>query len=658
MDGVENGLRSVAERVHARHGALLDKLRHGPRAGGLVHSGGVEGDAHAAHGGIGQRRHLERDPDAPARRGQGNMGVTIDMRTPGIVAQDNGIGLRAVQQPQAHARIGRVKQRALPLDHIPMVWCRRRREQLGRTGDEVRDHGVDGKAAPADQQACLTGGTEIGVPARSTHIAFKRERCVFLADRAIGADGQQSAPASPRPGADRQGDARGKVPDIVDPAAQCGGPRRDLGAVHQPVMKARREIEPGIERAEQYRQPIVGYPAAERRDADHQRPCTRGRSLGDGKGGKVDRHAAVWQTNLRHTPFAAPVQEPQCGLRIETIRYVANKQRIGTRDVEPGVEGSLLPLMCFHDPTKADDVAADNMTPSRTGQAALSFGVAAELFDLIGTADFLPSLFSTITRHVACDGGCIMQYFEDRKPIYLYHKPSPTRTVQVDAYFEGPYVLDPFFQLHMAQGAGEGVYWLGDISGDDFTSSEYYQAFYSKTDAFDELDLHIDDRSGRRISMFLVRSRQSGRFTRADVEALREVLPLVRASLLKHLSIAGGDLIARPPEDTWHAKLLVTFRLFASSCLTSREREIVIFMLNGYSAALTGEKLGISEGTVRNHRKAVHRKLDIGSQAELFALFLGCIPFADPRKAADPLIAYEASPFRTALPSLEEPLAH
>lgn len=290
------------------------------------------------------------------------------------------------------------------------------------------------------------------------------------------------------------------------------------------------------------------------------------------------------------------------------------------------------------------------MIPSRTGQSGLPFGAAAMLFERIGKANFLPALFAAAAELVPCDGGCIMEYFEDRKPVYLFHKPSPSRTVQVDAYFDGPYVLDPFFRLHMVEGAGEGVYWLGDVAGDDFTRSDYYKTFYALTDAFDELDLHVTGPGGLRLSVFLVRSQRSGRFDRSDEAELGAFLPVARAALLRHMAISATAEGPPAAEDVWHAKLLVTFGHFAASILTSREREVVMFMLNGYSAGLTGEKLGISEGTVRNHRKAIHKKLDIGSQAELFALFLSCIPFADADWPTDPLIAYELAPTRRALP--------
>ena len=38
-----------------------------------------------------------------------------------LVADDEGIGLRAMQEPERHAGEGRVEQRALALDHVPVV---------------------------------------------------------------------------------------------------------------------------------------------------------------------------------------------------------------------------------------------------------------------------------------------------------------------------------------------------------------------------------------------------------------------------------------------------------------------------------------------------------------------------------------------------------
>ncbi|WP_254690874.1 helix-turn-helix domain-containing protein [Shinella daejeonensis] len=56
--------------------------------------------------------------------------------------------------------------------------------------------------------------------------------------------------------------------------------------------------------------------------------------------------------------------------------------------------------------------------------------------------------------------------------------------------------------------------------------------------------------------------------------------------------------------------------------LTPREREIVAFILKGYSAEATGQVLEISTGTVRIHRRNIYAKLGISSQRELFSRFM------------------------------------
>jgi len=289
--------------------------------------------------------------------------------------------------------------------------------------------------------------------------------------------------------------------------------------------------------------------------------------------------------------------------------------------------------------------------PSRTGHVPTQIALA--LLESVGRDDFFATLFAATARVVPFSGGVVMEFFADRKPAYLFHKPSARRSLPLDAYFQGPYVLDPFFRLHMTQGAGPGVYWLQDIAGDDFRASEYYKTFYLRTDAFDEIDVHMNGPDGRRFSLFLVRCIDSLPYTREEVQAIEALADLLTTAICRHVSLTTQSVRVPDEPDLWHRKLQLTYARFASEGLTEREREILMYMLNGYSAGLTGERLGISEGTVRNHRKSIYRKLDIGSQAELLALFLGCVPFADPSHPADPLVVYERRRARPAAPHTE-----
>ncbi|MNN87274.1 Transcriptional regulatory protein UhpA [compost metagenome] len=61
---------------------------------------------------------------------------------------------------------------------------------------------------------------------------------------------------------------------------------------------------------------------------------------------------------------------------------------------------------------------------------------------------------------------------------------------------------------------------------------------------------------------------------------------------------------------------------FGGDRLTEREREIAHLLLRGHSVKSSAKVLEISPETVRMHRKNLYTKLEISSQAELFALFI------------------------------------
>ncbi|MES0883938.1 helix-turn-helix transcriptional regulator [Roseibium sp. SCP14] len=56
--------------------------------------------------------------------------------------------------------------------------------------------------------------------------------------------------------------------------------------------------------------------------------------------------------------------------------------------------------------------------------------------------------------------------------------------------------------------------------------------------------------------------------------------------------------------------------------LTAREFSICSLAVRGFPTTIIAEKLGISSGTVKNHRKRIYRKLDITTERELFLMVL------------------------------------
>lgn len=264
-----------------------------------------------------------------------------------------------------------------------------------------------------------------------------------------------------------------------------------------------------------------------------------------------------------------------------------------------------------------------------------------QLWATLGSPAFIPSVLDVLDAVCPIDSGGTLVYYRQQRPLSLLHRFNPTeRQVPADIYSTGPYALDPQYRAFL-NGCTSGAYWLRDIAPDDFYSSEYYLTFYSKTGVADSIDViwRIDDDTA--INFFLQRNINSNEFSSGDLAALTLVTPIVFAALSQHQQL---QTVPRSKAvDKTHLQVECTLTNFASSLLTPRERDVLMYMLRGYSSALTAQRLNTSEGTIKIHRKNIYRKLDIGSQAELFSLFINCIPFAKPDEQSDPLQVYQQS---------------
>ena len=68
------------------------------------------------------------------------------------------------------------------------------------------------------------------------------------------------------------------------------------------------------------------------------------------------------------------------------------------------------------------------------------------------------------------------------------------------------------------------------------------------------------------------------------------------------------------------ADAISSFTLFYR--LSVRQSQILRLALKGLSSDQIAKSLGLTEGTVRNHRKRLHDKMDVTSEREIFSLFL------------------------------------
>lgn len=254
---------------------------------------------------------------------------------------------------------------------------------------------------------------------------------------------------------------------------------------------------------------------------------------------------------------------------------------------------------------------------------------------LAGVVDHLerPSfpcvLIDSLFRIAPFDSTVIYLYDGGLAPLDLYHWSDPgasSGTSTLGEYEAGAYLLDPFF--HACQRRIEpGVYTLRSIAPDRFFRSEYFRTYYGKTEITDEVGLfaHFPDHGSVVVS--LSKSKANRRFSKRQIHDLETVEPLVRSAVLRHWREAPASPAKGHPAGV---PLVSRFQsaptLPGKTVLTERESEVVGFVLQGHSSESIGLNLGISPNTVKVHRKNIHAKLGISSQAQLFSMFFGFRP--------------------------------
>lgn len=260
----------------------------------------------------------------------------------------------------------------------------------------------------------------------------------------------------------------------------------------------------------------------------------------------------------------------------------------------------------------------------------------------IGLPGFFAAMLSFLRLLIDAEQGVMLRYAVDERPSYLAIDAPAARQrgAREEVYINGPYILDPAYQLFMS-GQADGAYAMSEYVPDNFQQGEFFEIFFRNTHLIDTIDIfwRIDERSG--IAICLGREDETPPFEAAEIALIRHTLPLLFSALRRHHDLAAPA--ARDEANHLvHRKVQTTMEQFGASLLTKREREVLFYMLSGYSSEQTADRLHTAEGTIRNQRKSIHRKLETGSQAELFSLFIQCIPFADPDQPVDPLVQVQA----------------
>jgi DNA-binding CsgD family transcriptional regulator len=250
--------------------------------------------------------------------------------------------------------------------------------------------------------------------------------------------------------------------------------------------------------------------------------------------------------------------------------------------------------------------------------AALARLVQSE--DVDSAASALADAIGVAVEH---EGTCLLAFHRDAPPEVFHHTLEPAgRRHYVDRYVAGPYLLDPLYLLALSD-EKPGVCRFRDESPDRFRSSEYYRQYCERTHLTDEMDFLVD--VSAHSALVLVVGRRTRRFTKAELERLKLVEPVVHAAMRNIWQRSSASTRRQEQGGSLHQRLTRCFENFGDGLLTEREQQITQLLLRGHSTKSVARELGIAPGTVMVHKRNLFAKLGITSQYELFSLFIDAL---------------------------------
>lgn len=264
----------------------------------------------------------------------------------------------------------------------------------------------------------------------------------------------------------------------------------------------------------------------------------------------------------------------------------------------------------------------------------------AMLLPVVGTAAFGQRLVTLLESLAPINDATIIAYAGNNLPSIEYFQPRANGETSLGQFVNAAFLLDPFYQ-QAALHDKYGFFRLQELAPDGFHNSEYYRTFFRHSGYQDECGYLVatDGNSFVNISLAINTPQP---FSQQQLALLADAAPVIENLCRQHWSAV--EPVVDRNESNLRALLQSALDGFGRTLLTNREAQVVNLMLHGYSSRMAAETLQVSIETVKLHRKHSYAKLDIGSQAELFYLFLDSLMSAKDYAGGDALQAYLQTP--------------
>ena len=244
------------------------------------------------------------------------------------------------------------------------------------------------------------------------------------------------------------------------------------------------------------------------------------------------------------------------------------------------------------------------------------------LHELAGTDEFDRAMFDFASSTLALDKCTAYFYPPQGLPeciaasgINTYYEKAATSLAR--KYISGAYRHDPNIQC--LRPSPVSSFRLNLVRPANLPPSEFRHDFYDRPSIGEELGLIFENQRGRLyLSFFRATKRQS--LSAASIGKVRDLAPTLMTALTLHLKLSNAP--SADQSGVHGVKSTAIKDIIQDNCdkITNREVEICDHIVRGFSTVAMSLNFGISENTVRTHRKRAYSKLGISSQAELFAI--------------------------------------
>lgn len=240
----------------------------------------------------------------------------------------------------------------------------------------------------------------------------------------------------------------------------------------------------------------------------------------------------------------------------------------------------------------------------------------SRLFDTIATSDFYPSLHALLRALANFTEIAVIIFRANMIPSSPYFIDANKSEQASSAFLEGLFRQSPFFNF--VRKGGRGFVLLSEVAPTGFYESYFYKECMLPMRLKDDAVFAIHD-EGVDYWVCLGRSDAMPMYAREDVKGLIELSPIIERAVINHERLLNQSATEVLEYCTSLGTLDDKLREFTSHVLTDREREIVAYLIRGYSSKACARALDISPSTERVHRKNIYMKLGVNSQSELLA---------------------------------------